>query len=136
MLMRICPSCGRQVRVGETCPCRLTRQKEYDREHRNKQSASLYHSRAWQLLQLAVKSRAQYLDEYVLYFEHRMTAGRIAHHIIPIDERPDLAYNPQNIIFVSDKTHKMIHDAYAKGKEEKEKMQKKLARIRMNKTER
>ena len=95
----------------------------------------LYHSRPWQLLQLAVKSRAQYIDEYVMYYEKRMTAGRIAHHIIPVDERPDLALNPQNLIYVSDKTHKMIHDAYRKGGKEKAAMQAKLARIRIKKAD-
>lgn len=135
MLMRICSACGRQVRVGGPCPCLKERQKSYDRDNRNKKAASLYHSRPWQLLQLAVKSRAQYIDEYVMYYEKRMTAGRIAHHIIPIDERPDLALNPQNLIYVSDKTHKMIHDAYRKGGKEKAAMQAKLARIRIKKAD-
>lgn len=135
MLMRICSACGRQVRVGESCPCLKERQKSYDRDNRNKKAASLYHSRTWQLMQLAVKSRAQYIDEYVMYYEKRMTAGRIAHHIIPVDERPDLALNPQNLIYVSDKTHKMIHDAYRKGGKEKAAMQAKLARIRIKKAD-
>lgn len=133
MLMRICSACGRQVGVGELCPCLKERQKSYDRDNRNKKAASLYHSRPWQLLQLAVKSRAQYIDEYVMYYEKRMTAGRIAHHIIPVDERPDLALNPQNLVYVSDKTHKLIHDAYKKGGKEKAAMQARLARIRMKK---
>lgn len=133
MLMRICSACGRQVRVGESCLCLKERQKSYDRDNRNKKAASLYHSRPWQLLQLAVKSRAQYIDEYVMYYEKRMTAGRIAHHIIPVDERPDLALNPQNLVYVSDKTHKLIHDAYKKGGKEKAAMQARLARIRMKK---
>lgn len=133
MLMRICSACGRQVRVGESCPCLKERQKSYDRDNRNKKAASLYHSRTWQLMQLAVKSRAQYIDEYVMYYEKRMTAGRIAHHIIPVDERPDLALNPQNLVYVSDKTHKLIHDAYKKGGKEKAAMQARLARIRMKK---
>lgn len=133
MLMRICSACGRQVRVGELCPCLKERQKSYDHDNRNKKAASLYHSRPWQLLQLAVKSRAQYIDEYVMYYEKRMTAGRIAHHIIPVDERPDLALNPQNLVYVSDKTHKLIHDAYKRGGKEKAAMQARLARIRMKK---
>ena len=133
MLMRICSACGRQVRVGESCLCLKERQKSYDRDNRNKKAASLYHSRPWQLLQLAVKSRAQYIDEYVMYYEKRMTAGRIAHHIIPVDERPDLALHPQNLVYVSDKTHKLIHDAYKKGGKEKAAMQARLARIRMKK---
>lgn len=131
MLMRICGACGRQVRVGEPCPCLKERQKSYDRDNRDKEAASLYHSRPWQLLQLAVKSRAQYLDEYVMYYEKRMTAGRIAHHIIPVNERPDLALNPQNLVYVSDKTHKKIHDAYRKSGKEKAAMQAKLAKIRI-----
>lgn len=55
--------------------------------------------------------------------------GRISHHIIPVSERPDLAYNPDNIIFVSDRTHAEIHREYDKGEDSKHKMQAYLFRI-------
>ena len=134
MLTRICSLCGREVEQGKTCECLKQRTKEYDCEHRNKASKAFYHSQSWRLLQEAVKARAHYADEYIMHYEHRLIEGRIAHHIIPVDERPDLALNPRNIIYVSDRTHKRIHDAYQKSAEDKREMQSKLARIRIGTT--
>ena len=134
MLTRICTVCGRKVEQGKTCSCQSRRQKEYDRDNRDKKSAAFYHSKSWRLLREAVKARAQFADEYILHYEHKIVEGRIAHHIIPVHERPDLALNARNIVYVSDKTHKMIHDAYDRGEEDKREMQAKLARIRIDPT--
>jgi len=132
MLTRICSVCGRKVNVGETCVCMKQRQRDYDRDNRNKDRAAFYHSKSWRLLCEAVKSRAQYADEYILRYDHKIVAGRIAHHIIPLEDNMSLALNPQNIVYVSAKTHKMIHDAYDKGGDVKKDMQARLARIRID----
>lgn len=132
MLTRICSICGRKVIVGEQCICVKQRQKEYDRDNRNKDSQAFYHSRQWQLLQRAAASRANFADEYILHYENRMVQGRIVHHIIPVSERPDLRLNPKNLIYVSDKTHRMIHEQYDKGEQAKKIMQEKLFAIRKN----
>jgi hypothetical protein len=131
MLTTICGRCGRVIRQGERCKCEAERQREYDRDNRNRESASFYHSKSWQLLQKAVAARAGYQDEYQRFYKGRIHRGRIAHHIAPVDERPDLRLDGKNIIYVSDKTHQMIHAEYNKGKKEKEAMQRRLYRIRM-----
>lgn len=130
MLTRICSICGRKVKIGEQCVCVKQRQKEYDRDNRNQEARSFYHSRQWNLLQRAVASRANFADEYILRTENRMVKGRIAHHIYPVDEYPDLRLQPNNLIYVSDKTHRMIHEAYEKNEQEKRAMQAKLIAIR------
>jgi hypothetical protein len=72
------------------------------------------------------------MDEYLRYYKGRAQQGRIAHHIAPVDERPDLRLDGRNIIYVSDKTHQMIHSEYSKGEDEKREMQRRLYRIRMD----
>jgi hypothetical protein len=132
MLTTICGRCGRVIRQGERCKCEADRQREYDRDNRNRESASFYHSKSWKLLQQAVASRAGYTDEYLRYYKGRIQQGRIAHHIAPVDERPDLRLDGRNIIYVSDKTHQMIHAEYGKGEREKREMMMRLYRIRMD----
>ena len=132
MLTKICGRCGRVIKQGTQCPCEAERQREYDCEHRNRESASFYHSKSWKLLQQAVASRAGYTDEYLRYYKGRIQQGRIAHHIAPVDERPDLRLDGRNIIYVSDKTHQMIHAEYGKGEREKREMMMRLYRIRMD----
>ena len=131
MLTTICGRCGRVIRQGERCKCEADRQREYDRDNRKRESASFYHSKSWKLLQQAVASRAGYTDEYVKFYKGRVQPGRIAHHIVPINERPELRLDGRNIIYVSDRTHQMIHAEYNKGTKEKEEMQRRLYRIRM-----
>lgn len=52
-----------------------------------------------------------------------MISGSIVHHIEPLQENPVERLNTENLILVSPKTHKMIHDRYALGRNEKTAMQ-------------
>ncbi len=132
MLTTICGRCGRLIQQGAKCPsCEAARQREYDRDHRNQDSKAFYNSKSWKLLQKAVASRAGYTDEYIRFYKGRIEPGKIAHHIQPISERPDLGLVGRNIIYVSAATHQMIHAEYAKGKKEKEEMQRRLYRVLM-----
>ncbi len=129
MLTRICAACGRIVPQGERCPCQTTRHKEYDRGRRDKDKARFYHSREWQAVAAAVRARAGYADE-VARANGRLVPGAIVHHIYPVDERPDLRLSLGNLIFVSARTHKEIHDAYNKNPRAKKEMQACLIAIR------
>lgn len=129
MLMRECPVCGKVHRQGERCPRAGMRQKEYDRDCRNRESASFYHSGQWKRIQALVKMVCHGLDMYAFYTEHRLAKGRIAHHIIPISQDPGRALDLGNLIYVSDSSHKKIHDAYSKSDDDKKLMQKKLFSI-------
>lgn len=129
MLMRECPVCGKMHRQGERCPYAGTRQREYDVNHRSKKSAFFYHSNQWKHMQALVKMACHGLDMYAFYVEHRLVKGRIAHHIIPISQEPGRALDMGNLIYVSDSSHKKIHDAYSKSDDDKKIMQKKLFSI-------
>lgn len=115
MLMRECPACGKTHRQGERCPYAGARQQEYDANHRNKESISFYHSDQWKRMQALVKMACHGLDMYAFYAEHRLVKGRVAHHIIPISQAPGMALDMGNLIYVSDSSHKKIHDATATG---------------------
>ena len=129
MLTRICTACGRIVPQGERCLCQTARHKEYDRGRRDRDKARFYHSREWQAVAAAVRARAGYADE-VAKASGRLVPGAIVHHIYPVDERPDLRLSLENLIFVSARTHKEIHDAYSKNPRAKKEMQARLIAIR------
>ena len=75
-----------------------------------------------------IAQHANGLDE-VERAKGKIVFGRISHHIIPVSDRPDLAFNQDNLIFVSDKTHAEIHRQYDKDEDSKHKMQAYLFRI-------
>ena len=129
MLNRLCAVCGRTVQQGQRCECQKKRHKAYDREHRDKDKAAFYHSLAWAKLRNQIKMRACGCDEYVRETDCRLIPGAIAHHIYPLDEFPELKLKASNLIYVSAKTHEMIHAAYDKGGQYKSAMQGNLLAI-------
>ena len=75
-----------------------------------------------------VKARAKGLDEYALS-QGYLEVGNTVHHIYPLEERPDLKLSLKNLIFVSSRSHNVIHREYSKGADSKKQMQKKLFQI-------
>lgn len=132
MLMKICPHCGKHIPAGATCPCWGKRTKEarrrYDTGSRDEKRKAFYHSRAWAALRQSIKTRANGLDE-VAWSEGRIEQGTTAHHIEPLEERPDLGLDPTNIVWISAHTHKNIHREYRKSRQAKEAAQRRLRAI-------
>ena len=129
MLQRICGYCGRIIKQGSACSCRINRHKEYDELQRDKIKAKFYKSRTWRLFAESVKARANGLDEYLLS-KGQVVKGTVAHHIQTVEERPDLKLSLENLIYVSSATHNQIHNEYDKNAESKRKMQEELQSIR------
>ena len=129
MLMRIC-KCGRRMAQGEKCPCQKERHSIYEEKRRDKVKREFYSSAEWRKTAAAVKARAKGLDEYLLAVEGRIELGTTVHHIYPIEERPDLKINFDNLIFVSSRTHNKIHAEYNLGEKERRQLQAKLIEVR------
>lgn len=127
MLKRICPICGRIHNQGERCPMAKRRHKEYDRDHRDRARAVFYHSKEWTALHDMVKDRFHGMDAYEWCVNHCIVPGTIVHHIIPLAEDPEGCADLDNLILLSAKTHKMVHDQYRSG--HKQEMQAKLFEI-------
>lgn len=125
MLMKVCQRCGRRLQQGQRCSCGTARHKLYNETRRDPERNQFYHSRSWQKLAAAVKARANGLDEYALA-QGVLEVGNTAHHIFPIEERPDLRLALDNLIFVSAKSHAAIHREYEKNSDSKYTMQQKL----------
>ena len=130
MLVRICGSCGRKVLQGQRCECQKDRFKVYNHEHRDKDSNDFYSSAQWKAAAEAARSRAGYADEYALHYEHKLIPGKLVHHIFPIDEAPGRRMDLDNLVCVSAKTHRRIHEAYEAGGRRKVEMQARLCAIR------
>ena len=127
MLVKICDRCGRRLKQGETCACR---NKAYDKFQRDKNKSAFYHSPLWSKVSKLAKERANGLDEYALKYGQRLFKGSITHHILELEERPDLGLDLDNLIYVSTATHNMIHAEYEKGIEQRRAMQNRLMAIR------
>ena len=110
MLKRTCNICGRVHKFGEICPKAKQRHKEYDEFKRDATAAAFYKSRAWVKVASMVKERDHGLDQYELAINKKITKGEMVHHIIPLEDSPDRRLDPGNLIYVSRKSHRLIHD--------------------------
>lgn len=126
MLTRVCILCGKVHRCGDACPKARQRHKEYDAFRRDTAASGFYKSRAWVKMAIMIKERDHGLDQYELAANKKIIKGEMVHHIIPLEDSPDRRLDPGNLIYVSRKSHRLIHDTYAKGEKEKEMLQKVL----------
>ena len=133
MLMYICGHCGKSNPVGERCSCRAKadaeRNHKYDTEQRDMERHAFYQSPAWDSVRLAVKARANGLDQYALSEYRMIGVGNTAHHIIPLAEAPELALDMSNLIWVSTQMHSRIHKIYECGPISKKDLQDRLRSI-------
>ena len=74
-------------------------------------------------MQHECKERYANFDIYALYANKRVCPGRIAHHIIPLEDDWNQRLCFDNLICVSDSSHQEIHKAYRAGSEAKQQMQ-------------
>ena len=77
-------------------------------------------------MQKYIMNRAGGCDEYIKHLTGRLVPASIVHHIVPLADRPDLGLDAANLIAVSPATHRMIHDHYAMGANERRAMQGRL----------
>lgn len=139
MLYKRCSRCGKRLPIGVICECmpkryktkyhktskqspdEKQRQKQYDTEKRNKESAKFYSSIAWQKLRETVKQKYRVqefkgIDIYSFFKFNKIETGRIMHHIRPVKEYPELKLRADNLILLTDKNHEIIHKRMDEGK--------------------
>lgn len=73
-----------------------------------------------------IKERDHGLDQYELAINKKIVKGEMVHHIVPLEDGPERQLDSGNLIYVSRKSHRRIHDMYQKGEKEKETLQKAL----------
>lgn len=127
MLYKRCDNCGKRLAIGEECSCfnkakdkakataESQRQAEYDRTKRNQKSAKVYHSQKWKDLKNIAIRRYMGIDIYSYYVLDKLEYGRVVHHICPIKDYPELQYNLDNLIYLTDKNHELVHKRMDNG---------------------
>lgn len=68
-----------------------------------------YNSQRWKRLSRAVMRRDSYMCQLSKRYGKRVPA-EVVHHIYPVDEFPEYAYEPWNLISLSRKAHNTLHN--------------------------
>ena len=97
-----CPYCGRMHERGFTCSKKPIRKCRYDKREANR----VHHSNRWTKLSLSIRERDKFLCVYCLRHDKRInTLGIEVHHIVPIEQDNDRAYDSENLISLCREHH-------------------------------
>lgn len=69
---------------------------------------TFYNSKAWVKRRAVILRRDGYICQWCKRYG-RMTQASVVHHIQHLEDRPDLALNPENLISLCAKCHNKAH---------------------------
>lgn len=112
-----CGRCGRRLLTGQNCPCAVrTRNKEYDRDKRDKESKRFYDSAEWRRTKERVLD-LDGMDVYVYMTTGEVVAADTVHHIIPLRDDWSKRLDISNLMSLNAATHSKIESEYRRNKQ-------------------
>lgn len=105
MIYKRCGFCKKRIPAGSKCDCKKKRHHKL----KDEKSESFYDSKTWKRLRKVVKKFYFGLDFYAFYVHGLLVEGRTAHHIVPLEVDEALKTKFENLIYVSESSHREIH---------------------------
>lgn len=105
MIYKRCSFCNKRIPSGSICDCKKKRHQKLKYE-KNK---SFYDTKTWKKLRNQVKKFYFGLDFYAFFVHGILIEGRTAHHIVPLEVDEALKTDFENLIYVSESSHREIH---------------------------
>lgn len=117
MIYKRCPTCNKRIEEGTKCDkCSKKRLKEYKRYRTDKKEQELYSSSLWIKVRDSIKKEHRGIDVYKYYTDKIIVEGTVVHHIEEVKDNWNRRYDLNNLILLSDSSHKLIHKLYNEGK--------------------
>lgn len=70
---------------------------------------NLYKSKQWERMRQSILRRDKYVCQYYKRYG-KMVPATMVHHIFPVEEYPEYAFELWNLISLSNKAHEIMHD--------------------------
>lgn len=115
LIYKRCGYCGKRIEEGKTCQCMQRRKMRNDK--RNDGARKLYETSRWRQCRRMCLSRYSHIDLYALFHDRKVLHADTVHHIETALEAPELFFDIDNHIPVSETSHRLIHDRYRKENE-------------------
>lgn len=103
-----CPRCKKRIAVGKTCPCYDKRRTTQGRDARD----IFYTSGEWGRARAGAIRRTYGLDIFAFYEFGELVSGFTVHHITPLESAWELRTVPDNLIYLTEQNHRLIHEMY------------------------
>lgn len=103
------------------------RYKDYQRrrleDYNEVMSQAFYQSSDWERLKEAVKASFFHIDIFEYYLTGKIVEGETVHHVIEVKEDWNNRFDINNLIYLTQRNHLLIHNKYNKSLKDKKKAQ-------------
>lgn len=94
---------------------------EYDKKRKSQEKhRDIYNTSTWKTVSKLGLRQTMYIDVMEYYKHGAIVVADKCHHIVPLEEDVSLAYSLDNLIGLSESTHRLVHSRYDKSKEDYE----------------
>lgn len=100
-----CSKCNKRILHSEQCKCNSKRYREYKTTDLNK----FYFTKEWKQVKKTTKEFYYGLDIYSLYTYGIIEYGYTVHHIEPLENAYEKRLCQDNLIYLTESNHRIIH---------------------------
>lgn len=122
MLYKRCVRCNTRLPYNAICSCKA-RYKTNSDSYKDDKEKRFYKSKDWQNTTNIIKNKFNYLDIYSYYVLGQIEKGQVVHHIIALDEDFNKRLSLSNLVYLTEKNHRIIHNLMKKSYKDKEEIQ-------------
>lgn len=109
MIYKRCNICHKRLPIGTKCSC-YERKRKADVLNVN----SFYNTSEWKHSRDKAIARYYGLDIYSLLVLHKIEYGYTVHHIVPLEIDYSLRNSQDNLIYLTESNHRLIHEQLKK----------------------
>lgn len=117
-----CGRCGRRLEPSEICSCQKGRHREYNHTRKDKKEIRFYWTDEWEKAKSGAIAECDGIDIYSLYVMGILETGYTVHHIVPLKDDWNQRKDRNNLIYLTESNHKLIHKKMEENEDEKQKI--------------
>ncbi len=130
MLSKICTRCGKRIPLNSVCKCSIGKRGKHTQHHRyNEDIKKFYSTSEWKKARERCIAECFGIDIYSFFVLNKIEYGEIVHHIIPIVNDYSERLRAENLIYLTETNHKLIHSLYENSYDETVKLLKTLLKM-------
>lgn len=127
MLSKICSYCGKRIPIVSSCTCMVKLKNKAQKHYKyNDDVKKFYSTKGWDNTREQCISECYGIDFYSFFVLNQIEYGEVVHHIIPIVDDYSKRLNIDNLIYLTERNHKLIHSLYEHSYDETVNMLKSL----------
>lgn len=114
MLAKICDRCHKRIDYNNKCGCYKPKNQSSNTDLYNADVKQFYNTTEWAKARAKAMQLTYGLDPISLILNNRIEQAFTVHHIIPIIDDYSKRLDTDNLIPLTEKNHRMIHEMYKK----------------------